>query len=110
LTRFDLLGQSFGALISVRAIVARPASARRLVLAGPATIPSSWAAPGIFARWLGMSAMLRVCPARLRPTVARVVRRAGGFARDPAPPPSASSPDPDRPATCPLPPARARER
>jgi pimeloyl-ACP methyl ester carboxylesterase len=83
LTRFDLLGQSFGALISVRTTKTRPAGVRRLLLAGPATIPSSWAAPGIFARWLGMSAMLRVCPARLRPVVARVVRRTGGFALEP---------------------------
>jgi pimeloyl-ACP methyl ester carboxylesterase len=83
LTRFDLLGQSFGALISVRATKTRPAAVRRLILAGPATIPSSWAAPGIFARWLGMGAMLRVCPARLRPFVARLVRRAGGFAIEP---------------------------
>ena len=83
LARFDLLGQSFGALIAVRATRARPEAVRRLVLAGPATIPSSWAAPGIFARWLGMGTMLRVCPARLRPTVAGLVRKAGGFALEP---------------------------
>jgi pimeloyl-ACP methyl ester carboxylesterase len=83
LARFDLLGQSFGALISVRVTRARPEAVRRLVLAGPATIPSSWAAPGIFARWLGMAAMIRVCPPRLRPAVARIVRQAGGFALEP---------------------------
>lgn len=83
LARFDLLGQSFGALIAVRATRARPEAVRRIVLAGPATIPSSWAAPGIFARWLAMGAMLRVCPAPLRPAVARLVRKAGGFALEP---------------------------
>jgi pimeloyl-ACP methyl ester carboxylesterase len=83
LTRFELLGQSFGALISVRAARVRSAAVRRLVLAGPATIPSSWAAPGIFARWLAMGAMIRVWPPRLRPTVARLVRHTGGFALEP---------------------------
>ena len=81
--RCDLLGQSFGALIAVRALKARPAAVRRLVLAGPATIPSSWAAPGIFWRWTIAGGVMRFCPIRLRPWVAGMIRRTGGFALEP---------------------------
>lgn len=83
LTRFDLLGQSFGSLIAVRAAKARPGAVRKLVLAGPATIPSSWAAPGIFWRWMVAGGMMRICPVRLRPWVADMIRRTGGFALEP---------------------------
>lgn len=79
----DLLGQSFGALIATRVARERPEVVRKLVLAGPAVIPSSWAAPAILARWMGAGAMIRATPRSWRPWVARLVRRSGGFPIEP---------------------------
>ena len=83
LSEFDLLGQSFGAQVAARATRVRPHQVRKLVLAGPATIPSSWAAPAIFARWLAAGAIIRFSPRRWRPALARFVRQSGGFPIEP---------------------------
>jgi pimeloyl-ACP methyl ester carboxylesterase len=83
LGEFDLLGQSFGALVATRVTRARPDHVRKLILAGPAVIPSSWAAPAIFARWLGAGTLIRFCPRSLRPQLARLVRCSGGFPIEP---------------------------
>jgi len=83
LSEYDLLGQSFGAQIAARATRLRPHQVRKLVLAGPAIIPSSWAAPALFARWLGAGALIHFCPRAWRPSLARLVRNAGGFPIEP---------------------------
>jgi len=83
LGEFDLLGQSFGAQISARVTRARPDQVRKLILANPAVVPSSWAAPAIFARWLGAGALIRFSPRSWRPRLTRLVRNAGGFPIEP---------------------------
>jgi len=83
LDEFDLLGQSFGGLIAAHLTRQPPSSVRKLILAGPAVVPSSWAAPAILARWLSAGAMIRVCPRRWRPGLATVIRHSGGFPIEP---------------------------
>jgi len=83
LGEFDLLGQSFGAQICARVTRSRPDLVRKLILANPAVVPSSWAAPALFARWLSAGALIHFCPRSWRPHLARLVRNAGGFPIEP---------------------------
>jgi pimeloyl-ACP methyl ester carboxylesterase len=83
LPRADLLGQSFGAVVSARAWRRRPERLRRLVLAAPATPPAGLAGARAIARWLVLGSAVRLWPRGRRRGLERFVRGAGGYAIEP---------------------------
>ena len=84
LSRYDLLGHSFGALVVARAARSRPAEARKLVLASPAVIPATMAGVSVVWRWLFMGAAIRWWPRSRSEHLSGFVRRCGGFPLEPA--------------------------
>jgi pimeloyl-ACP methyl ester carboxylesterase len=83
LERADLLGQSFGAVVAVRAWRVRPGRLRRLVLAAPATAPAGPAGAWTFLRWTALGSAVRLWPASRRRSLAALVRRCGGYPIEP---------------------------
>jgi pimeloyl-ACP methyl ester carboxylesterase len=83
LERADLLGQSFGAVVAVRAWRAQRSRVRRLVLAAPATAPAGLAGAWTFLRWMALGGAVRLWPSSQRRGLAALVRRAGGYPIEP---------------------------
>jgi pimeloyl-ACP methyl ester carboxylesterase len=83
LGRVDLLGQSFGAALVVGAWRAHPQRIRRVVLAGPASLPAGWRGAGAFCQWVVLGGTVRLWPESRRRALSRWVRRAGGYTLEP---------------------------
>jgi pimeloyl-ACP methyl ester carboxylesterase len=83
LERVDALGQSFGAVVSVRAWRRHPQRLRRLVLAAPAIAPAGLAGARTLLKWILLGSAVRLWPASRRQSLARFVRGAGGYAIEP---------------------------
>ena len=83
LSRYDLLGHSFGALVAARTARSRPAEVRKLVLASPAVIPATMAGVSIVWGWLFMGAAIRYWPRSRPDRLSTFVKRCGGFPLEP---------------------------
>jgi pimeloyl-ACP methyl ester carboxylesterase len=80
----DLLGQSFGAVVAVRALRLRPHAVRRLILVAPASVPAPREAARVLSRWALLSGTLRLWPSRGRAAAVRWIERRGGYVLEPA--------------------------
>lgn len=81
--RADLLGQSFGSLVAVRAWRRAPDRVGRLVLASPAVRPAGLRGLGIVGAWLTVGSLVRIWPSEDLGRLERIVRAAGGYPAEP---------------------------
>lgn len=79
----DLLGQSFGAVVAVRAWRSRPHAVRRVVLAPPGMAPAPALAPRALLVAFLLGGTVRMWPNARLASLGSFLRRAGGYAIEP---------------------------